>query len=415
MSPVLRKSGGLAATASFLTGALVLCSCSSSGGTSSNGSHSGSKSPVTVEMISQITASNFQSPETVPAAKAVAAAINADGGLGGHPINLVTCDDKNDPTTAGNCARLAAQDGAVAVVEGVSEQGNVLDPILQAEKIPFIMSPNAPDDSSSSYSFPTDGGILALWGGEGQLLAESGCKKVAALYDSSTPSGTLGANYIKTGAETGGAQFAAAIGVSETSPDLRAAITTGEDDGADCFGTAMTETQSVAAIQALSQSAHPDLTFGDTVDGLSLAESTQLGAIAKHVILDNASYVAGTPQAAAFTAMMKKAGAAPTSFAEQVYIGFYVLQQALKDKTGTAVTAATVKAALDDSSDLSIPTKATSLSFNSPLPYTDYSRLMNDVELGYGFNGVNAYVALPGKLGSFDTKNVIVATAKGSS
>src|SRR5665213_3046403 len=60
-------------------------------------------STVNVEMDSQITGSSFGSPETVATAKTVVKRINATGGLGGHPIKLTTCNDKEDPTDAGNC------------------------------------------------------------------------------------------------------------------------------------------------------------------------------------------------------------------------------------------------------------------------------------------------------------------------
>ena len=44
-------------------------------------------------------------PGSQAAAKAAIAGLNARGGLSGHPVELVYCNDKGDPNIATQCAR----------------------------------------------------------------------------------------------------------------------------------------------------------------------------------------------------------------------------------------------------------------------------------------------------------------------
>lgn len=393
--------------AAWAVSILSVAACSSSGGNSSaedSGTTSGGHTPVTVTMISQITASNFQAPETVGAAKAVVASINADGGLGGHPIKLIICNDKEDPTTAGNCARSAAQASSVAVVEGISLQGTTILPVLQAAQIPAVLSPTVPADFSNPYSFPKDGGTVALYGGEGVLLAEHGCKKVAVLYDSTNPVGPQGGLQVKDGvlATGGGATVSAFIGVPETTTDLTPVIDQADSSGADCIGNAMTITQTTAALQAVAQSAKPHITFGAIGPAFPPPVASQLGNLAKYVILDNPEYLPSDPRAEPFTSVMTAGGVTNQSaFAANVYVGFKLLQAALKGHTGP-LTAADVKTALQ-AAPLSVPTVPGTFDFSHPYPNASFARITNLDTITYQFNG-KTFIPLSGAIGQINAK-----------
>src|SRR5579864_943917 len=83
----------------------VLAGCSSSSKTSSppsSGSSAGSSStapalsgtPITVEIITQLSggAGAELQPELVNGANAAASAVNASGGIQGHPLKVTVCD-----------------------------------------------------------------------------------------------------------------------------------------------------------------------------------------------------------------------------------------------------------------------------------------------------------------------------------
>jgi len=392
----------------------ALAACGSSGNSSSGASSpTGSKAPVTVEMISQITASNFGSPETVPISKAVVAQINGQGGLGGHPIHLITCDDKGNPTTAGNCARTAAQSHAVAVVEGISLMGATIDPTLQAAKIPLIVSPTVPDDYDSPIAYPKDGGTLALWSGVGVLAAKSGCKQIGEIYDSTNAVGASGPAMVKAGAAAaGGGTVVAAVGASESSVNLTPTIQSLLSKHVDCLAMTLTPALQVAALKAVAQSPNPNIPVIVDAPALPLQIAQQLGSAAKHVLVDTVQYLPGDPRAATFTALAKKSGAADSQFAENAYVGFLMLQQALKGHSG-GLSAADVMSALNSSSALRVPVVPGTFDFTKPFPAKAYSRLSNLTLAGYSFNGKN-FVALTGDRGALDTAQAANAFAKGS-
>ena len=364
-------------------------------------------------MISQVTGPNFGSPETVPMAKGIVAEINAHGGLGGHPISLVTCDDKENPTTAGNCARTAAQDHAVAVVQGISLEGTTIDPILQAAHIPLMTSPAVPDDYSNPIVYAKDGGSLGLWSGIGMLAARSGCKRLGDLYDSTNPVGVTAPAMVKAGvaAANGDAAAIVNLGASESTVNLTPSIQSLLAKNVDCIAMPLTPALEVAALKAIAQSPKPTTPVISDSAALPIPVAQQLGAAAKHLLLDAFEYLPGDPRAASFTSVAKHYGANTTEFAQNVYVGFLLLQQALKKHAGP-LTAADVISTLNASSALRVPTVPGMFSYRTPFPAKAYSRLSNLYVAGYSFNGKSA-VPLAGKRAAFNTAPAAIAYAKG--
>lgn len=355
------------------------------------------KSPVTVAMISQITGAGFGSPEAVAAAKAVVHQINAAGGLGGHKIILTTCNDKETPTDGANCARNAVKAHAVAVVEGISLQDTTMLPILNAAGIPLIESPTAPLDWVNKYNFPTDAGTISLWGGEGILMVKSGCTKIGILYDSSNPTGGFGPSLLTAGVKSTGtsATVVGTQGVSETSPDLSSAIATLETEGATCIGTTLVPGQFVDAVTAARASADPSVVLTTIGPAFPEVLAAQLGAAAKGVLVDSVSYLPTDPRASAFTKLMAPYGTADeTSFAENVYGGFKLLQSSLKKYKGV-LTSANVRKALNSSTDLTASTYPKPIGFKTVNSVSAYRRLTNLWVVGYSFNGTE-FVPLTG-------------------
>ena len=72
--------------------------------------------PIKVMQIATLTGPSNNVPQDADAGKATAKAINAAGGVNGHPIVLEVCDDKFDPNQAADCARQAVSDNVAAVV-----------------------------------------------------------------------------------------------------------------------------------------------------------------------------------------------------------------------------------------------------------------------------------------------------------
>jgi ABC-type branched-subunit amino acid transport system substrate-binding protein len=168
-----------------------VAACSSSG---SQGSALGSASPA----ASSTTASSkapftfyvqteaLTSKDYLAGVSSAVAAVNAAGGVDGHPLAYKTCDDNNDPNQATTCARQAISNSAVlAFVASGSSFGDVYDPLLQqAGMANFDELPSTSADDTSKISFPLSGGtfsaiVSAVAATEPQYL---GAKKIGVPY-----------------------------------------------------------------------------------------------------------------------------------------------------------------------------------------------------------------------------------------
>lgn len=134
--------------------ALALAACSESG---DGGGDTGGGAPVsagaTVKIMTilptETAGSNY--PDMLAATKAAVRGVNARGGIKGHQVELVYCNEKNDATTAKSCAQQAVDEHVLAVVNEVSATGGIM-PILEAAKIPSIGSGGISADQSELSS-----------------------------------------------------------------------------------------------------------------------------------------------------------------------------------------------------------------------------------------------------------------------
>ncbi|WP_031081652.1 ABC transporter substrate-binding protein [Streptomyces sp. NRRL WC-3549] len=174
-SPRLR--GHLIRTA--VAGALLASGCGVLPGVSG-----GSREPVTV-MTWAPGSTGSEGPRTVdmagmPAmARTYAAWINEQGGIDGHELRVLTCDEGDTAVGASACARRAVDEDVVAVVGSYSRYGRAFLAPLEAAGIPYIGGYGAsPDEFTSYLSYPVNGGQSALVAGNGKQLARD-CERVA--------------------------------------------------------------------------------------------------------------------------------------------------------------------------------------------------------------------------------------------
>lgn len=157
-----------AAAASLLAGCGVL-----------PGATGGSREPVTVMTWApdQTRATNM--PGMPAMAQAYARWVNANGGIDGHELRVLTCNEQNTNAGAAACARRAAHEGAVAVVGSYSQYGRSFMAPLESAGIPYIGGYGISEDEfTSPLSYPVNGGQASLLAGHGMQLAES-CRKVS--------------------------------------------------------------------------------------------------------------------------------------------------------------------------------------------------------------------------------------------
>jgi ABC-type branched-subunit amino acid transport system substrate-binding protein len=173
-----------------VVGATALSACSSSNSSSSStaqaaatsGGSALTGSPITVEIVTELTGPD-PAPEDVAGAQAAAAAVNASGGINGHPLKVTVCDagDGSSVTQAVNCARgIVSNAGVMAEVGDFEIDQDQVNTILAAAKIANVgPQPNGQSVLSSSNSFPLAGSEGASLG---IPLADAGSKKIQVAY-----------------------------------------------------------------------------------------------------------------------------------------------------------------------------------------------------------------------------------------
>ena len=165
----LLSAGALVACASIAVGCGVI-----PGATGGSGDD-----PVTVMTWAPEKTAATNMPGMPAMAMAYARWINAQGGINGHRLKVITCNDHNDFVDAAKCAQQAVDEKVVAVVGSYSQHGRSFLTPLESAGIPYIGGYGVTNDEfSSPLSYPVNGGEPALLAGLGEQLGKS-CGPVA--------------------------------------------------------------------------------------------------------------------------------------------------------------------------------------------------------------------------------------------
>lgn len=223
------RGAALAAVGATLLFGLAACSSSSKpaagGGTSTTGaagstgttsSAGATGSPFVAESIaSPLTAADYNAGIV-----AATMAINAAGGVNGHPIQIKTCSDNNDAATAATCARNTISDSSVlSLVDTSSSYGNAYDSLLQAAHMANLaLLPGNAADQSSPIAFPLYGGNLNSVAGPLAAVQFLGAKTIGIPYIG-VPAGAQLAPFIGQFAKALGAQTVGVESIPPTATD----------------------------------------------------------------------------------------------------------------------------------------------------------------------------------------------------
>ncbi|MGW6021517.1 ABC transporter substrate-binding protein [Streptomyces sp. NPDC055099] len=169
------KTAILTATALVAAGASLTTACGVIPG-STGGSR---EDPVTVMTWAPEKTKATNKPGIPAMAQAYARWVNANGGLDGRELKVITCNDHNDPVGAADCARKAVDKEVAAVVGSYSQHGRSFLSPLEVAGIPYIGGYGVTDEEfSSPLSYPVNGGEPALMAGNGRQLAAR-CERVS--------------------------------------------------------------------------------------------------------------------------------------------------------------------------------------------------------------------------------------------
>lgn len=143
------------------------------------GGSAGAREPITVMTFAPEETRATNMPGMPAMAQAYAKYVNEKGGVDGHELRVLTCNEHNTTAGAAACARRAVAEGAVAVVGSYSQNGRAFMAPLEAAGIPYIGGYGVSEEEFTSYlSYPVNGGQAALLAGNGRQLADS-CRRVS--------------------------------------------------------------------------------------------------------------------------------------------------------------------------------------------------------------------------------------------
>jgi len=298
--------------------------------------------------------------------RAAVAALNADGGLAGHPVELVTCDDKGDPNETASCGRKMVSEKVAAVVGGVLINGAALNPILAAAKIPQVgIVPYVPVEFNAKNVYTFNGGgffassFLAAYAGKEQLKTS-----VVAAQTAAAQGFTKG---MEATIAAMGSKYLNNVPVSANQADWAPVIAGATRNGADT-AQSLVDTEQTKQLLAANESAGAPLKHVLTISPFSAADTDSIGGEAAFSRIVIASpfppFNQDSPMMAKFRdqlAAQEKTGDEDAALGKQdlASLGGWLAVQALDQlaKDGSLkgdVTAASVTAALDGAKDVDL-------------------------------------------------------------
>ncbi len=384
--------------------ALALCAALTAGCGAIPGSSDGSGSgDITVMTWAPEDTDATNKPGMPAMAQAYARWINAQGGLNGRKLKVLTCNDRNDRVTAAKCARRAADEDVVAVVGSYSQFGDDFLGPLASAGIPYIGGYGVTNDEfTNPMSYPVNGGSPALLAGLGQELAAV-CGPVALIRPDSIAGDQL-PELLDAGLKAGGHAPAldqlAAEDATEYSAQAKLALertTDGEDEGEG----ETTDGKKGCVVPALGDRVNTfmDSFRRDRENYPAVSTATVLGSVDQTVINANGgksgayegSYITGWYPVAsdARWAQMKKV-ISEEAFGDNridpqdagvqtTWIAYTVLKAVVESLDGREVSSTTVRRALDDGLEITTGGLTPTLRwrFQDPLAVVGFQRLVN--------------------------------------
>jgi branched-chain amino acid transport system substrate-binding protein len=282
---------------------------------------------------------------------------NQNGGIAGHPIKLVLCQNQGTPSGAQNCANQMVQQNVAAVAVPFTGQGAVEVPIITKAGIPYVtLSGASTEELTTPGSFALSGGFPAVLGTDALDSKQKGYKKFAMLTED-VPAAIQGANVLGgmvfKNAGVGFKVIPVEPGTADITPQLQSAVSYGAQ-AIGITGDLTLCTSFLKAYQTLDLTT-PKYLIGPCVDKSIFAS---LGSVLKGSLITTTS-AAGPKDAKIYAAMTKYAkNTSPNPNVSQNQASgatsVWALVNVMNGYTGP-VTAATIKTRLQTVKRVSLP------------------------------------------------------------
>ncbi|MDL9938079.1 ABC transporter substrate-binding protein [Gordonia sp. ABSL1-1] len=303
--------------------------------------------PIKIGLINNEDGQAVSQPENREAAEAAATYANENlGGIAGHRIELVTCKQQEDPTSAGNCARQMVENKVAAVVVTSTGQSQVMTPIITGAGIPYVTS--------------VGGGIADLTG-DNSFVWTSGASSSLAMATHAKNNGykSVVAYSIENPAAIGALETIAkpafnAVGIdlkivpipfgqADATPQVTAGLKD-KPEGVIVFGESTVCTSVLKSLNTLGSTAQ--VMTPQPCAAPEVVESVGTAGVEGMLVFSNADTVSDDPESVLFRAVMQKyaPNTSTAGYAVTGYQGMLGLVRATAGLTGEATPAAVSKA-----------------------------------------------------------------------
>jgi branched-chain amino acid transport system substrate-binding protein len=336
------------------------------------------KSPVLVGLQTSFGNPVDSHPYTLPVAEAAVRAVNANGGLSGHPVKLVSCNDQASTGQAMSCARTLVADHIAACVGCHSLYDNLVQPILGQAKIPMIAQQaiSAQTFNGSNMYQPQGGAIIADQAMIGYAHSKGG-KLGIAFAD--VPAGQGFEQLLEaTLKAAGGSGFSTKVPVPPTTSDFSSLAALAVGGGTTKLVMALDNAQYVPLMKAIAGGG-AGISDYYTLNLNSQSYVNSLGPLADNLIVGASFPPLSSPLMAPFVHDMKTYGGPPLDniVVENDSLPWVALQVLAKISKGmNTINAATISAALDKAKDINIGPMLPPWTPSNPGP-KGFSRISN--------------------------------------
>lgn len=258
---IARSALAVGAVGALALGALTACSddASKDGPTVELSKDAATGEPIKIGMLGS-SGGAVSVPQVGKAGEAVVKYLNENaGGINGHKIDLVVCNQQEDPASATKCANEFVEKKVSVVAVPMTSQGAVIVPVLARAGIPYVThSAVSPVEMGAPGAFALSGGTLALLSGQAQTGAKNGVKKFTILIgdsgDAAASVGQMAPAFFKpAGIDV------KVVTIPSNVADATPQITAGLADKPDAVTILGDSRQCIASLKALKTAA-PDVT-----------------------------------------------------------------------------------------------------------------------------------------------------------
>jgi branched-chain amino acid transport system substrate-binding protein len=272
-------------TALCAAGLLAACSSTSNGSETGSGSSDAPSAlkgaPIKIGMIADV-GDVVNWPDVVAAGQGAVRAVNASGGINGHPVEFVFCNEEFNPNTDEACARQMVADKVIATAGGANLAAEAdVDTILRDAGVPQIGNWSLGPSDTDPNSYLLFGGSGFVNAAAAVAASEVGDKKWA-FVNSALPTTKAWEGELRTIAPRVGSKLNTLIEVPNNITDMSPIASAIVSAGDNAVMTGIDGGLTVSLIEALSQLGYKGVVLSGTV--MSLQQMESLGSEAKLVL-----------------------------------------------------------------------------------------------------------------------------------